>query len=221
MRLDWNWEFTLAILPELTHALSITVAATLVGAALALVLGLALALLRRFSICGLGAATGWVVEFVRNTPLLIQIYVLFYVLPRFGFSMTPFVTGVLALGVHYSAYTSEVYRAGIDSVPRGQWEAAAALNLPRARTFFRVILPQALPPVVPALGNYVVAMFKDTPLLSTITVLELLFTAKNLGAETFRYLEPFTLVGLLFLIVSLAAAGGIRMLERRMPAYGA
>jgi len=221
MRLDWNWGFTLAILPELARALRITVAATLVGSALALVLGLALALLRRSSIRGLGAATGWVVEFVRNTPLLIQIYVLFYVLPRFGFSMTPFVTGVLALGVHYSAYTSEVYRAGIDSVPRGQWEAAAALNLSWLRTFFRVILPQALPPVVPALGNYVVAMFKDTPLLSTITVLELLFTAKNLGAETFRYLEPFTLVGLLFLIVSLAAAGGIRMLERRMPAYGA
>ena len=220
MRLDWNWGFTLAILPELARALRITVAATLVGSALALVLGLALALLRRSSIRGLGAATGWVVEFVRNTPLLIQIYVLFYVLPRFGFSMTPFVTGVLALGVHYSAYTSEVYRAGIDSVPRGQWEGAAALNLPRARTFFRVILPQALPPVVPALGNYVVAMFKDTPLLSTITVMELLFTAKNLGAETFRYLEPFTLVGLLFLVVSLAAAGGIRMLERRMPAYG-
>jgi polar amino acid transport system permease protein len=221
MRLDWNWAFTLAILPELVRALSVTVAATLVGAALALVLGLAWTLLRRASIRGVGAATGWAVEFVRSTPLLIQIYVLFYVLPRFGFSMTPFVTGVLALGVHYSAYTSEVYRAGIDSVPRGQWEAAAALNLPRARTFFRVILPQALPPVVPALGNYVVAMFKDTPLLSTITVMELLFTAKNLGAETFRYLEPFTLVGLLFLVVSLAAAGGIRMLERRMPAYGA
>jgi polar amino acid transport system permease protein len=221
MRLDWNWGFALAILPELVHALRMTVAATLVGAALALVLGLALALLRRSSIRGLGAATGWVVEFVRSTPLLIQIYVLFYVVPRFGLSMTPFVTGVLALGVHYSAYTSEVYRAGIDSVPRGQWEAAAALNLPRARTFFRVILPQALPPVVPALGNYMVAMFKDTPLLSTITVMELLFTAKNLGAETFRYLEPFTLVGLLFLIVSLAAAGGIRMLERRMPGYGA
>ena len=221
MTLDWDWEFALAILPELARALRITVAATVVGAALALVLGLALALLRRSSIRGVGPATGWAVEFVRSTPLLIQIYVLFYVLPRFGFSMTPFVTGVLALGVHYSAYTSEVYRAGIESVPRGQWEAAAALNLPRGRTFFRVILPQALPPVVPALGNYVVAMFKDTPLLSTITVLELLFTAKNLGAETFRYLEPFTLVGLLFLIVSLAAAGGIRMLERRMPACGA
>lgn len=220
MRLDWDWEFTLAVLPELARALRITVAATLVGAALALVLGLALALLRRSSIRGLGPATGAVVEFVRSTPLLIQIYVLFYVLPRFGFSMTPFVTGVLALGVHYSAYISEVYRAGIDSVPRGQWEAAAALNLPRARTFFRVILPQALPPVVPALGNYVVAMFKDTPLLSTITVMELLFTAKNVGAETFRYLEPLTLVGLLFLVVSLVTAGGIRMLERRMPAYG-
>ena len=220
MRFDWNWGFTLAILPELARALRITVAATVAGAGLALTLGLALALLRRSSVRGVGAATGWLVEFVRNTPLLIQIYFLFYVLPRFGFSMTPFVTGVLALGVHYSAYTSEVYRAGIESVPRGQWEAAAALNLPRGRTFFRVILPQALPPVVPALGNYIVAMFKDTPLLSTITVMELLFTAKTLGADTFRYLEPFTLVGLLFLAVSLAAAGGIRMLERRMPAYG-
>jgi polar amino acid transport system permease protein len=128
---------------------------------------------------------------------------------------------VLALAVHYGASASEVYRAGIESVPRGQWEAARALGLPPGRTFLRIILPQALPPIVPALGNYVVAMFKDTPLLSTITVLELLYTAKNLGAETFRYLEPFTLVGVLFLVVSLLAAQGVRQLERRLPATAA
>jgi polar amino acid transport system permease protein len=114
-----------------------------------------------------------------------------------------------------------VYRAGLESVARGQWEAARALNLPPRRTFLRIVLPQAIPPVLPALGNYVVAMFKDTPLLSTITVLELLYTAKNVGAETFRYLEPFTLVGVLFLVVSLVAAAGIRALERRLPAYAA
>ena len=220
MRLDWSWEFTVAILPDLVRALRLTVEATLAGTVLALTLGLLLALCRRSPIGGISAAAAWMIELVRGTPLLIQIYFLFYVLPGYGLTMTPFLTGVLALGVHYSAYTSEVYRAGIDSVPRGQWEAARALNLPPGRTFFRVILPQAIPPVVPALGNYIVAMFKDTPLLSTITVLELLYTAKDLGAQTFRYVEPFTLVGALFLVVSLAAAAGIRMVERRLPAYG-
>jgi polar amino acid transport system permease protein len=217
----WDWDFTLAILPLLARALRITVAATLAGAALALVLGLVLALLRRSAPRPIAAVTGALVEFVRSTPLLIQLYFLFYVLPRYGLGMSPFVTGVLALGVHYSAYTSEVYRAGIESVARGQWEAARALNLPPRRTFLRIVLPQAIPPVLPALGNYVVAMFKDTPLLSTITVLELLYTAKNVGAETFRYLEPFTLVGVLFLVVSLVAAAAIRALERRLPAYAA
>lgn len=221
MTIDWSWEFTFAILPALAAALVTTVAATLGGACLALTLGLLLALLRRTRWRVVRAVTGALVEFVRSTPLLIQIYVVFYVLPRFGIGMTPFLTGVIALGVHYSTYTSEVYRAGIDSVPQGQWDAARALSLPPWRTFSRVIAPQALPPVIPALGNYVVAMFKDTPLLSTITVLELMYTAKNIGAQTFRYLEPFTIVGVLFLVVSLAAASGIRLLERRLPSYAA
>jgi polar amino acid transport system permease protein len=112
-----------------------------------------------------------------------------------------------------------VYRAGIEAVPRGQWEAAAALSLSRSHTFFRIVLPQAIPPIVPSLGNYIVAMFKETPLLSTITVVELLYTAKDIGSETFRYLEPFTLVGVLFLALSLIAMAGIRFVERRLPAY--
>jgi polar amino acid transport system permease protein len=221
MRLDWDWAFAIAILPALAQALRVTVAATVAGAAGALTLGLVLALLRRSRTPGVSAATGWATEFVRSTPLLIQIYFLFYVLPRYGVAMAPMTTGVLALGVHYGAYVSEVYRAGIESVPRGQWEAARALGLSPGRTFLRIILPQALPPIVPALGNYIIAMFKDTPLLSTITVLELLHTAKNLGAETFRYLEPFTLVGVLFLVMSLLAAQGVRLLERRLPVASA
>lgn len=220
MRLDWDWDFTLAILPRLVSALQVTVSATVVGVCIALVLGLLLAIMRRSRVRPLSLAGGALIEFVRSTPLLIQIYFLFYVMPRFGVTLTPFLTGVVALGLHYGAYMSEVYRAGIDSVPRGQWEAAAALNLGRRRTFFRIILPQAIPPIVPALGNYLVAMFKDTPLLSTITVLELLYTARDIGAETFRYLEPLTLVGLLFLAVSLVAASGVRLVERRFVSAG-
>lgn len=220
MRLDWDWDFTLAILPRLASALQVTVSATVVGVCIALVLGLLLAIMRRSRVRPLSLAGGALIEFVRSTPLLIQIYFLFYVMPRFGVTLTPFLTGVVALGLHYGAYMSEVYRAGIDSVPRGQWEAAAALNLGRRRTFFRIILPQAIPPIVPALGNYLVAMFKDTPLLSTITVLELLYTARDIGAETFRYLEPLTLVGLLFLAVSLVAASGVRLVERRFVSAG-
>jgi len=219
MRLDWDWDFAIEIFPSLAAALRVTVLATVLGSCVALTLGLLLAIARRSSLGFLSLAAGSFIEFVRSTPLLIQIYFLFYVMPRFGLRLSPMATGVLALGVHYSSYVAEVYRAGIEAVPRGQWEAAAALSLGRTRTFFRIVLPQAIPPIVPSLGNYVVAMFKETPLLSTITVLELLYTAKDIGSETFRYLEPFTLIGVLFLVVSLMAMAGIRFVERRLPAY--
>jgi polar amino acid transport system permease protein len=120
---------------------------------------------------------------------------------------------VLGLGVHYSAYLAEVYRAGIAAVPRGQWEAASVLGLSRVRTFGSVILPQAVVPMVPALGNYLIAMFKDTPVLSAVTVLEMLQRAKLLGAAEFRYLEPLLLVGVLFLVISLPSAQLLRRLE--------
>src|SRR5207244_13501522 len=107
-------------------------------------------------------------------------------------------------------YSTKVYRAGLINSPRGQWEASTALNLPTVKTFRDVIIPQAIPPVVPALGNYLVALFKDTPLLSAIAVLELMQTAKIIGSENFRYTEPITLVGLIFLLFSLVAAALFR-----------
>ncbi len=125
-----------------------------------------------------------------------------------------FTAGVLAIGVHYAAYCSEVYRAGFENVPRGQWEASIALNLSQWTTFRDIIIPQVIPPIVPALGNYLVALFKETPLLSAIAVLELMQTAKIIGSETFRYTEPITLVGLFFLAMSLVSAAFIRAFER-------
>ena len=161
-----------------------------------------------------------VVELVRSTPLLIQIFFLYFVFPKFGVMLDAFTAGALAIGVHYAAYCSEVYRAGFDNIPRGQWEASIALNLSSWTTLRDIIVPQAIPPIVPALGNYLVALFKETPLLSAIAVLELMQTAKIIGSETFRYTEPITLVGLFFLAMSLVSAALIKaleiMLDRRM-----
>lgn len=216
----FDWSFALEILPTLGSALIVTIQATLLGMLVAVTLGLVLAMLRRSRLRVVSLPVAFVIEFVRSTPLLVQMYFLFYVLPLTGLRMSPLATGIIALGLHYATYCAEVYRAGIEAVPKGQWEAATALNLSRWRTAVDVVLPQAIPPVVPALGNYLVAMFKDTPLLSAITVVELLQQSKMIGSTTFRYTEPLTLVGLLFLALSLVAAWGVRGLEARLQRYG-
>jgi polar amino acid transport system permease protein len=120
---------------------------------------------------------------------------------------------MIAIGLHYSAYLSEVYRAGIDGVPKGQWEACRALNMSTRDTYFRIVIPQAIPPSVAGMGNYLVGIFKDTPMLSVIGVAELMHTANAIGSESYRFLEPFTLVGLIFLAISLPTAGLVRLFE--------
>jgi polar amino acid transport system permease protein len=211
----WDWEYALEILPILGKAAIITVEATFLGFVIAASLGLVFAILRMLGPT-IAAPVTILVELVRSTPLLIQIFFLYFVLPKFGVTLDAFTAGVLALGLHYATYCSEVYRAGLENIPRGQWEASTALNLGLFTTFKDIILPQAVPPVVPALGNYLVALFKETPLLSAIAVLELMQTAKILGSETFRYVEPITLVGVIFLIMSLVSAAGIRWVERAL-----
>lgn len=207
-------EYAMTLLPGLLSGAIVTVQVTLVGMAIALVGGLVLVLLRLSKNPLVRYPLNFFIEFVRSTPVVIQLFVVFYVLPRYGFSISPFVAGAVTLGIHYSCYTSEVYRAGIASVPKGQWEAARALNFSLARTWSRVILPQAVPPVIPMLGNYFIAMFKETPVLFTISVGELLFVALNAAYQTYRYLEPITLVGIIFLVLSLVASASIRLTER-------
>jgi len=211
----FDWRFAWATLPALRRALGVTLEAVAAGMTLALGLGLVWAVARRSAPRWIARAVGLWVELIRSTPLLIQLYFLYFVMPEAGVRMSALLTGILGLGLHYSTYTAEVYRAGIEAVPEGQWEAARALGLSGRRTWLAVILPQAIPRVIPALGNYLIAIFKDTPLLSAIAVAELLQTAKIIGAERFRYLEPLTLVGLIFLVLSLVSARGISALERR------
>lgn len=211
----WDWGYAFAILPDLLLGLVTTIEITLLGSVLALVLGLVIAVLRRARIPVVDQLLWAFVELVRSTPLLVQVFFLFFVLPQFGVTLSAFLVGVFALGVHYATYTSEVYRAGIDAVPPGQWEAATALSLPRARVWTGVVLPQAIPRVLPALGNYVISMFKEVPLLLAIGVVEVVNAGREAGSATFRYVEPYTIAGVLFLLLSYPASMLVRRLERR------
>lgn len=212
----WDWDWAIDILPFLADGLWVTIQATLLGISVAMVLGLALAIARRSKIKLISWPVAAFIEFIRSTPLLVQLFFLFIAFPELtGITLSPLRTGVLALAIHYGTYTSEAYRAGIESVAKGQWEASTAINLSTPQTWRHVVLPQAVPTVIPALGNYVVAMLKDAPLLSAITVTELVAQAKALQGVWFRGLEPFTMAGVLFLAVSIPAATGVRYLERR------
>ncbi|WJH36538.1 ectoine/hydroxyectoine ABC transporter permease subunit EhuD [Paenibacillus sp. CC-CFT747] len=213
----WDWNYAAEILPELLGALKMTILATFCGFGVACVGGLvfAAAVRSRWKIICLPAKG--ILAFIRNTPLLVQVLFLYYSLPQLaGISLSAFMVGIIGLGLHYSTYLSEVYRSGIEAVPKGQWEAATALNFPRWMTWWRVILPQALPPIIPIMGNYLIVMFKETPILSAITLVELLLTAKNIVSQSYRVFEPYTMVGLLFLLISYPASLLIQRLEKRM-----
>ncbi|ANY86422.1 MULTISPECIES: ectoine/hydroxyectoine ABC transporter permease subunit EhuD [Pseudomonas] len=212
----WDWNYVAQILPQLLQASLKTLGITLVGFLIAIVLGLFLAIGRRSRHRVIAWPVTLLIEFIRSTPLLIQVYFLYYVLPNYGVNMSAMQAGILGIGLHYACYLAEVYRGGLDAVPRSQWEAVVALNFAPWTAYRTIILPQAVRPILPPLGNYLIAMLKDTPVLSAITVVEIMQQAKNVGSESFRYLEPITLVGLFFLALSVALAYLVRRLEVRL-----
>ncbi|MFF0778559.1 ectoine/hydroxyectoine ABC transporter permease subunit EhuD [Streptomyces sp. NPDC003720] len=214
--MKWDWNAVGDFMPDFWHGLLVSLQALALGSLLSFTLGLVWTLLMRAPSRWVRWPVGVVTEFVRNTPLLVQLFFLFYVLPEWGLTFSALATGVFAIGLHYSTYTMQVYRAGIEAVPVGQWEAATALNLPRRRTWTAVILPQAIRRVVPALGNYVISMLKDTPMLMVITVLEMLGRGRLFSQQHFQFTEPLTVIGVAFILISYLASLLLRALERRL-----
>lgn len=213
--MNWDWDVVSDFMPMFWDGVLVTLQALVLGSILAFSLGLVWAIAQRSHVKAIRWPVVAVTEFIRNTPLLVQLFFLFYVVPEWGPSMSPLATGILGLGLHYSTYTAEVYRAGIDGVPTGQWEAATALSLPKVRTWTSVILPQAIRRVVPALGNYVVAMLKDSPMIAVIGAFEMLGEARAFSNETFTF-EAYTVVGIAFIVIAYPASLLLRSLERRL-----
>lgn len=213
--MTWDWEFAAEILPALLRGFRLTLLITFSSFGISMVLGLVVAVFRYVKIPVASHILSFYVSFVRGTPLLVQAYFAFFVLPYYGIILDAVPTAIIVLGINYSAYLAEVFRSGIEQLPKGQWEASRALSLSARRTWTRIVIPQAVRPIIPVLGNYLIQMFKDSAILSAITVLELLGTSLQIGSRTFRYLEPITLTGLLFLSVSFPSSMLVRRLEKK------
>ncbi|MEU1282017.1 ectoine/hydroxyectoine ABC transporter permease subunit EhuD [Streptomyces sp. NPDC005805] len=214
--MTWDWSAVADFMPRFWDGVLLTLQILVLGSLISFTLGLVWALAFRAPSRFVRWPVNAFTEFVRTTPLLVQLFFLYFVLPEWGIQFSALTTGIIAIGLHYSTYTAQVYRAGIEAVPPGQWEAATALSLPAHRTWTAVILPQAIRRITPALGNYVIAMLKDTPLLAAIGVLELLQQSRLESASTFQYTEPLTVIGIAFILIAYPASLLVRTLERRL-----
>jgi polar amino acid transport system permease protein len=216
MNAEWRWDFAIEILPNMLWATLNTILAAGIGYAIAAIVGLLFLLGQRTPIKIVNIINREIVEFIRSTPLLIQLFFVYFVLPQFGITLSAWVCGMITIGLHFGTYLSEVYRGALEGVPRTQWEACRALNFSNFYTYRKIVLPQAFPIAIPGMGNYLVGIFKDTPLLSTIGVAELFHAATAVGGYHYRYLEPYTIVGIIFLTLSIPAAIWIRKIEKNV-----
>jgi ectoine/hydroxyectoine ABC transporter permease protein EhuD len=209
--MDLLWE----VAPYLARGALMTVLVSIVAMTIAVVIGLVVALLRLSRRKTVSVAAAAYVEIVRGTPLLVQLFIIYYGLPQYGIRLSAFTAGVLGLGINYGAYMAEVYRAGILSVDRGQWEAGGSIGLSRSGLLRYIILPQAIPVILPPLGNYFISMLKDSALVSTISVVELLRAAQLRVAITFRAMDIYLIVAAIYFALSYPCSLLIRHFEKR------
>jgi len=202
------------LMPPLIAGLGVTLQLTLGGAALGIVAALIAGLAR----LSLTAPVRWLaasyIEVFRGTSALVQLFWFYFVLPLFGVSLDATAVGILVLGLNAGAYGAEVVRGAIQAVPKGQWEAAVSLNLSRWNTMQRIILPQAVPAMLPPAGNLLIELLKNTALVSLITITYLTFSAQILRAETLKTTEIFSLVLLMYFAAAMVIALLMRLLER-------
>lgn len=202
-------------LPLLLQGLKFTILVTLGSLALSTVLGLVWALMRVSGIAWLALVAKLVVNTLRGIPILVQLFYIYFVLPELGISLTALQAAIIGLGIAYSAYQSENFRAGIEAIDHGQIEAAQSIGMGWLLMMRRVILPQAIKIVLPPYGNIMIMMLKDSSQASTITVAELTLQGSLLASSTFKNMTVYTLVALLYLSMSLPLIGFVGWLERR------
>jgi len=205
-------------LPILLRGAVVTIEVTALAFVLSSVIGLVLALMKVSSLRAVSLAGSTVINLIRGLPIIVQLFYIYFVLPDFGVQLSAFQAGVIGLGIAYSAYQAENFRAGIEAVDAGQLEAAQAMGMRMPLIMRRVILPQAFRIALPPYGNTLVMMLKDSSLVSTITVAEMTRAGQLIASSTFQNMTVYTLVALLYLLMSLPLVFGLGRLERRLGA---
>jgi len=203
----------LRFLPTLLSGAWITAQITAIAILVALLMGFCMGLMRISKIIPVRWFAAVYVEVFRGTSALVQLFWMFFVLPYFGVNLNPFTVGWLALGLNLGAYGAEVVRGAVLAVPRGQYDAIISLNMSRWLALRRVIVPQAIPNMIPPWGNLFIELLKATALVSLITIPDLTFRAQQLNDQTFETAGIFSLVLLLYLLMALVITGVMRALE--------
>ena len=215
-----NWElFFSSLLPLLDGAIRGTIPLALMSFAIGLVLALALALMRLSSSRWLSNIARVYISLVRGTPLLVQLFVIFYGLPSIGVVIDPWPSAVVAFSINVGGYAAEVIRAAILSVPKGQWEAAYMIGMSRSRALTRIILPQAARVSVPPLSNTFISLVKDTSLASVILVTELFREAQQITAFSQEFMLIYLEAALIYWVICLVLSTGQGFLEKRLDRY--
>ena len=211
-----TWTDLFEWLPQLLVAAGGTLKMTALAYALAVIAGLLIALARISRRRAVSTIATCYVELIRGTPALTQLFLIYFGLASAGIVLPAFTAAVIGLGLNYAAYMSEVYRAGIAAVHRGQREAALAIGMTNALAMRNIILPQAVRIVVPPMANYAVSLLKDTSVASLISAPELMLRARDLSSEYFMPMELYVLAGVMYLVMAYPLAKGARYLELRM-----
>lgn len=183
---------------------------------LALVLGMAIAVLSQVPSRLVRGLVRAYVEAFRNTPLLIQLFIVYFGLPQLGFRLSPFLSGLSALVLYTAAYNTEIFRAGLEAVPRGQHEAARSTGLSAIQTLRHVVIPQAVWIAFPALGNNLVSLVKNTSLVSVIGMVDLMFVANDISFNNFRTFEIYAATAVLYVLLVLGLTRLLNVTERRV-----
>jgi polar amino acid transport system permease protein/cystine transport system permease protein len=215
------WENLPYFLEGLIPAAGMTVRIAAGAFVLAIAAGLLLALLQTVRVTPVNALVRTYIEVIRGTPVLAQLFILYFGLTEFGIRFTPVQAAVIGLGLNGAAYLAEVFRAGIESIHTGQMEAALTVGLTPAQAMRYVVLPQALNVVVPPTTNYSIALLKDTAVVSAVAAPEIMFRARNLVMETYLSAQIYLLVAAMYLVLSLVLAYVARRVERRLAISGA
>jgi polar amino acid transport system permease protein len=203
----------IGFLPSLLQGAVITITVSLLAFSLAMVSGLAIGIARISRLAPLRGVAACYIQFIRGTPLLLQLFFIYYVLPYVGIVLTPFVSGAIGLTMNYAAYMAEVFRSGIQAIPKGQWEAGSSVGMSRSLLMRRIILPQAMRIIVPPIGNFFVSIFKDSALVSVITMRDLMFSGELLASATYKHFEIFTMVAVIYFLISYPAAKFVEWIE--------
>lgn len=205
-----------SFLPILLEAAIVTIQVTIGSLLLSTLLGLVLAIMKVSPVKWLSAPASVYINVIRGLPIIVQLFYIYFVLPELGIQLTAFQAGIIGLGIAYSAYQAENFRAGIQAIDPGQIEAAKSIGMKSHLIMRRVILPQAIRITLPPYGNTTVMMLKDSSLVSTITVAEMTRAGQLLAASTFQNMTVYTLVALLYLALSLPLIFGVNRLEKHL-----